>query len=250
MGGPTPKVPLPRCQKLTGRWLIDNPHIVILGKPSANLAKTLEENELKRVEAQVAKLGPKGLADKKRKLEQAQEENDKPIPQELIRKFKVPKISDIKFIETVNAVYIPVSGRRPPHRNEIERVLDADASDHPLNLVFSHTTTQFVTVTMYITTKDLPAELLPYLELYLDSFFALPVMRDGELVDYDEVVKEVNRLTVDKSASLGAEDFAEVITIKLQGEKSRYQEIIGLLSDLFVHSAFDPERYSPLFEWD
>jgi len=219
--------------------------VVILGKPSANLAKTLEQNELARVEAQKKQLGEHGLLDKKRKLEQAQEENDKPIPQEVIRKFKVPKIADIKFIETINAVYVPQSAPKPPNRNEIERVLDVDRSDHPLDLVFSHTSTQFVTVIMYITTKDLPAELLPYLQLYLDSFFSLPVMRDGGLVEYEDVVKEVNRLTVDKSASMGVEDMAEVLTIKLRAETSRYQDIIRLLGDLFVHSVFSPERYVP-----
>ena len=45
----------------------------------------------------------------KRKLEQAQAENDKPIPPELIRKFKVPRIDNINFIDTVNAVYHPRS---------------------------------------------------------------------------------------------------------------------------------------------
>ena len=222
--------------------------MVILGKPSANLAKTLEQNELARVKAREKRLGEHGLLDKKRKLEEAQEENDRPIPQELIRKFKVPKIADIKFIEMINAVYIPQSARKPPYRNEIERVLDVDESDHPLDLVFSHTSTQFVTVIIYITMKDLPAELLPYLQLYLDSFFALPMMRDGGLVEYEEVVKEVNRLTVDKSASMGVEDFAEVLTIQLRAEMSRYQDAIRLLGDLFVHSVFNPERYvSSLF---
>ena len=224
------------------RWWIDNQHVSILGKPSAQLAKDLEKNEIARIEAQKAKLGKEGLANMKRKLEQAQEENDKPIPQELIRKFKIPRIDDIKFIDTVNAVYNPRSSPRT-NRNEIERYLDLDPSDHPINLVFSHTSTQFVTVTLYITTRDIPRDLLPYLQIYLNSFFTLPLVRDGNVVDYEDVVSEVNRIAVSYSAMLGVDEVSEVLCIKLQSEKSLYKDIVRLLGDLFVHSLFDPERY-------
>src|SRR5579859_7342229 len=95
--------------RVDNRWWLDNPHVSILGKPSAQLAKDLETNELARIEAQRKKFGPEGLANLKRKLEHAQEENDKPIPQDLIRKFKIPKIENIKFIDTINAVYRPSS---------------------------------------------------------------------------------------------------------------------------------------------
>lgn len=230
---------------LLQRWYIDNPHVCIQGKPSAQLAKDLERNELARVEKQREKLGEQGLAEKKRKLEEAQELNDKPIPQDQIRKFKIPKISHIKFIDTLNAEYVPRSdprGRRTPH-NEVERYLDSDPSDHPLNLVFSQTSTQFVTVALYITTKGIPGDLLPYLQVYLDSFFALPVLRDGEIVEYEKIVAEVNNIAVDHVASLGVHDVNEVVRLQLRAEKSQYHQVVRLLGELFVHSIFDPERY-------
>lgn len=205
----------------------------------------LERNEIARVEEQKKKLGEEGLSKMKRKLEEAQEENDKPIPQELIRKFKVPKLENVKFIDCVNAVYYPRSSASHHERNEIEKYLDSDPSDHPINLVFSHTSTQFVTIALYITTKDLPGELLPYLQLYLDSFFSLPIIRDGKVVDYEQVVSEVNRIAVDTSAMLGVDEVSEVVAIAICTEKSRYKEVVRLLSDLFVHSVFDPERYVP-----
>lgn len=224
------------------RWWIDNPHICILGRPSAQLAKDLEKNEIARIEAQKKKLGKEGLANLKRKLEQAQEENDTPIPPELIRKFKVPRIDNVKFINTVNAVYNPLSSPST-NRNEVEKYLDSDPSDHPINLVFSHTSTNFVTVALYITTKDIPADLLPYLQIYFNSFFSLPIVRDGKVVDYEDVVSEVNSIAVSYSAMLGVEDVSEVVSIVLRAEKSRYKDIVRLLGELFIHSVFDPERY-------
>ena len=232
---------------LIDRWWIDKPHVSILGKPSAQLAKDLQKNEIARIEAQREKLGKEGLANMKRKLEQAQEENDKPIPQDVIRKFKIPRIDNIKFIDTVNAVYQPRSS--PNHgRNEIEKYLDSDTSDHPINLVFSHTSTQFVTVALYITTKDIPGDLLPYLQIYLDSFFALPILRDGEVVDYEKVVGEVNRIAVDYGASLGVDEVSEVVNLRIRAEKSQYKDVVRLLGELFVHSVFDPERYNVIHE--
>ena len=229
---------------LLQRWYIDNPHVCICGKPSAQLAKEIEQNELARIEKQREKLGNKGLAEKKRKLEDAQELNDTPIPQDQIRKFKIPKISHIKFIDTLNAEYVPRSAksRRLP-RNEVERYLDSDPSDHPLNVVYTHTSTQFVTVALYITTKGIPGDLLPYLQLYLDSIFSLPVMRDGKIVEYEKIVAEVNNIAVDHSASLGVQTVNEVVRIQLRAEKSQYKDVVRLLGELFFHSVFDPERY-------
>lgn len=112
-------------------------------------------------------------------------------------------------------------------------------------MVFSHTSTQFVTIALYITTKDLPGHLLPYLQLYLDSFFALPVERNGKIVDYEKVVAEINRIAVHHNAYLGIDEVTEVVTIKIRAEKHRYKEAVTLLSELFVHSVFDPERYRP-----
>jgi Zn-dependent M16 (insulinase) family peptidase len=54
---------------VNGRWWLDNPHVSILGKPSAQLAKDLEKNETTRIETQKKKLGDEGLAKLKRKLE-------------------------------------------------------------------------------------------------------------------------------------------------------------------------------------
>ena len=228
---------------LLQKWWLHNPHVTVLGKPSAQLAESLEKNELARVEAQKEKYGEEGLANLKRKLEAAQEENDKPIPQELIRQFKIPRIENVKFINTINAIY---RSRASPSddRNEIERYLDADPSDHPLHLVFSHTTTQFVTISLYITTKGISGHLLPYLELYLNSFFSLPIERDGEIIDYEDVVREINEVAVEYTARLGVDDVSEVMVITLRTEKSQYERIVRLLSELFVHSVFDPERYS------
>jgi Zn-dependent M16 (insulinase) family peptidase len=221
--------------------LLNNPRIAILAKPSSQLAQDLEKNEMARTDKQRKELGPQGLLKMKQKVEEAQKQNHVPIPEGIIQEFKIPNIEDIKFIETTNAVYVAQSKTRG-QRNAIERHLDSDPSDYPINLVFSHTSTHFVTLNLYITTKDIPAELLPYLWIYLTSFFSLPIMRDGKLVGYENVVNEINRLTTDVDSGLGMDEVSEVIYIQLRAEKSRYKQLVKLLHELLVNSVFDPER--------
>lgn len=81
-------------------WFLDNKHVTIFGKPSAALAKKNEEEEEKRVKAQIEKIGEKGLKELAKKLDEAKKENEKPIPDEILAKFKIPGTDSIHFIET------------------------------------------------------------------------------------------------------------------------------------------------------
>ena len=102
------------------RWISDAPHISILGKPSAKLAKKLKEDEVRlnkkknqlrrvkanwsqkaRIEARKQQLGEAGLQELAQKLEKAKAENDKTIPKEVIDQFKIPGVESIHFIPTV-----------------------------------------------------------------------------------------------------------------------------------------------------
>lgn len=85
------------------KWLVDSPHVSVLGKPSAKLAKKIEEDEKKRVEERVRKLGKEGLQELQKKLDDAKAENEKEIPKELLAGFKVPSVETIHFIKTETA---------------------------------------------------------------------------------------------------------------------------------------------------
>jgi Zn-dependent M16 (insulinase) family peptidase len=85
------------------KWVADNEHVSILGKPSAKLAKKIEEDEKKRVAAQKAKFGEEGLKKLQEKLEKAKADNDREIPKEELGKFPVPGVESIHFIKTETA---------------------------------------------------------------------------------------------------------------------------------------------------
>lgn len=85
------------------KWVADNEHVSILGKPSAKLAKKIEEDEKKRVAAQKAKFGEEGLKKLQEKLDKAKADNDREIPKEELGKFPVPGVESIHFIKTETA---------------------------------------------------------------------------------------------------------------------------------------------------
>lgn len=71
------------------RFFVNAPALTLIGKPSAALAKKIKEDAKALVDANVAKYGPEGLAKLQKEIEDAQAENDRPVPPEIIREFKV-----------------------------------------------------------------------------------------------------------------------------------------------------------------
>lgn len=61
---------------LVQKYLIDNPMVTAKGIPSLERKKELTEQEEERIKKQIAKLGEKGLEQKRKELEDAINENE------------------------------------------------------------------------------------------------------------------------------------------------------------------------------
>jgi Zn-dependent M16 (insulinase) family peptidase len=136
---------------LLRKYYIDPPRVVVRGKPSSTLASKLEQDERKRIEQQLMRLGPAGLATAVKELEAAKKEHDRPIPQEVLTSFPVPDVKSISWIP-VQSVQQPGTGRKvsaPESRpaQELQRHVEKDGEELPffvqyddvkVNLSFSH----------------------------------------------------------------------------------------------------------------
>ena len=71
-------------------WLSEAHSVTILGKPSGALTQKLKKDEEVRIAARKKELGQAGLDDLKQKLAAAMAENEKDIPEELLKGFRVP----------------------------------------------------------------------------------------------------------------------------------------------------------------
>ena len=83
------------------RWVVENKHVSVLGRPSARLAKSIEEGEEARIAARKKELGEEGLKELQGRLDEATADNEREIPKELLGKFPVPGIESIHFIKTI-----------------------------------------------------------------------------------------------------------------------------------------------------
>ncbi|KAG8972287.1 hypothetical protein FRB90_010263, partial [Tulasnella sp. 427] len=91
---------------------------------------------------------------------------------------------------------------------------------------------------------DVPPQLLPHLKVYLNSFFSLPVTRsDGTKLTHEEVVKQLDGLSVGYDITLGQGDlFQNIVRITIRVEPKRYEEAVSFLKDLIYGAEFTRDR--------
>ncbi|KAL6242337.1 hypothetical protein RBB50_010885 [Rhinocladiella similis] len=224
------------------QYISDAPHVSILGVPSARLSEQLKTEEAARIEEQKKRLGEEGLRKMQEKLDAAKAENDREIPREVLGQFKVPSTESIHFVTTSGARAGLALEIGKPH-NKYQQVIDSNAAGVPLFLDFEHIPTNFARVNLIVSTENLPNELRPLLSIYMESFFNLPVKRGDKIIDFEQVVVELERDTVgyniDSAGGLGNN---EGIRVSFQVEIERYKVAIKWLSELLYNSIFDIER--------
>ena len=99
------------------------------------MAETLESDERARIAAQVKRLGPEGLKQAAKELDEANAEHEKPIPTDILTSFPVPDVKSISWIpvQTVQEIG-PV--RNP--KSSLMKHLASDGGDLPFFVQYDH----------------------------------------------------------------------------------------------------------------
>ncbi|KAL9129924.1 MAG: hypothetical protein Q9217_001772 [Psora testacea] len=223
-------------------WLSEGHHVTILGKPSAQLSERLKREEKVRVEARKKELGEDGLKHLAEKLARAQAENDREIPKGFLERFKVPGPDSITFINTTTA-RSGAAKALGKLDNPIQMIIDRDESELPLFIHFEHVKSNFAYLNILLGTEKIPIRLRPLLVIYMENFFAAPMMRDSKRIDFEEVIMELERDSVgygiDSGTSLGN---SETINVFMQAEVEKYETAIRWFQELMFQSIFDIGR--------
>ncbi|KAI0815109.1 Metalloenzyme, LuxS/M16 peptidase-like protein [Irpex lacteus] len=234
---------------LLKKYYIDPHRIVLIGKPSAAMAKRLEEEEKNRLEKQKEALGKEGLEKAEKILEDAKKEHDTPIPTEVLTNFPVPDVKSIAWIPVKSLQEVGVGAGRHKeveqrNNEDLAKHVQADGSALPFFVQYDHVESDFVTVSAYISLDKIPNELRPYSWAYLTAFFSLPVTRaSGERLNHEEVVNLLDNDTVSYDAAMGGSGaFSELLRIALKVERNNYETAVAWLRDLIYGSHFDKER--------
>ena len=222
-------------------WMLETPHVTVLGKPSAKLSDKLKSEEKARVAARREALKGAGLKELEDKLAAAKLENDREIPRGVLERFQVPGTESIHFINSTTA-RSGAARQLGKLENPIQNIIDQD-TDLPLFIHFEHIRSNFAHLNLILSTEAVPIHLRPLLAVYMDIFFKTPMLRDGQLVEFEQVIMELERDTVgyniDRGRRIGN---SEVLVVTLQVEVEKYQTAIRWLTDLMRSSVFDLER--------
>jgi Zn-dependent M16 (insulinase) family peptidase len=224
------------------KWMVDAHHVSLLGKPSLALSDKMKAEEVARVKAQQEKLGEEGLKRLAEKLKAAQDENDKPIPEEIIASVKVPSTDSIHFYETTTA-RSGLAKKLGTEENRIQQIVDKDENGMPLFIHFEHIPTSFVHFGLILGTANLPTDLKPLLGVYLTNFFATPVVKDGKRIEFEEIITKLEQDTIEYSLDRGSEvGNSEMLYIPFVAESAKFATCVQWLRTMLVDSVFDTER--------
>lgn len=222
-------------------WMSDAHSVTVIGKPSADLAAKLKSDEKARIKARKDGLGAAGLEDLDKRLAAAKAQNEVQVPEELLDRFIVPGTDSIHFIGTATA-RSGTAREMGALDNEAQSLIDLD-EDLPLFLHFEHIQSNFAYITLVLSTEVIPLSLRPLLPIYMDNFFSAPMSRDGQVISFDQVIKELEKDTVDYGMYPGREmGNSEAIIIKMEVEVEKYHAAIRWVENLIKCSIFDLDR--------
>jgi Zn-dependent M16 (insulinase) family peptidase len=224
------------------KWISDAHHVSVLGKPSKALAEQNKAKEIARIEARKKELGHEGLAKLAQDLKAATAKNDLEIPESILRKWPVPGVESIHFIESVTARsgLAKALGTSP---SSVQDVIDEAGSSSPLFIQFEHVPSNFVHLTLLMGTSEVKKELRPLLPLFMDNFFNTPIMRDGVKIEFEQVVTELEQDTISYSMGGGGRvSDSEGIVIQFQIEPDKYAAAIKWIQAMMFDSIFDETR--------
>lgn len=224
------------------KWISDAHHISILGKPSLELANKQKAEEVARVEKRKGELGSEGLEKLKQALDDAKKQNDVEIPSTVLEKWQVPSTDSIHFIESQTA-RSGLARELGVGENSAQKQIDRASAGAPLFIQFEDVPTNFVHLTVHIGTTKVPVKYKPLLSLFSDNFFNTPIIHKGQRIDFEEVVKKLEKETISYSLESGTKvGDSESFLIRMQVEPDKYSTAIEWIRTLMFDSVFDVTR--------
>ncbi|KAH8664558.1 Metalloenzyme, LuxS/M16 peptidase-like protein [Xylariales sp. PMI_506] len=223
-------------------WISDANHISILGKPSVKLSKQQKKAEIDRIEKRKQELGPEGLEKRRKELDEAKKQNDIEIPDSVLEKWSIPGTDSIHFIESLTA-RSGLARKLGSTQNSAQKAIDAADPGAPLFLQFESVPTNFVHITLHIGTFNVPVKYKPLMPLFIDNFFNTHIMRDGNRVDFEQVVMDLEKDTINYSVESGYRvGDTESIVIRMQVEPEKYATAVEWFRTMMFDSIFDVTR--------
>jgi Zn-dependent M16 (insulinase) family peptidase len=234
--------------KLIREHILEKPSCTVVGKPSVALGEKIAEEEAERLREQAEILGEDQLKQLEEELEKAEEINNPPVSEDLLKRYQVPDVNTISFIPVVT--YRTDKEPESVEGQQLKQYLEKEnAKPHPFFVQYDHILSEFVSITLLMDSGKLSHEQRKYLELYLEVIFEAPQEKDGKIIPHEEVVYLLEDQSVDHSNGCGLSGgnfscgmFSQLLWLSLKFEKKDYERMIEWMRDIMWNSIFTVER--------
>lgn len=211
----------------TAQWtetmvrLFASNNITVLGKPSAKLAASIPKEAKQHKKQLLQKFGKEGLEQQQKLLDDAEREQSKPIPLEVIEEFKIsdPKIAFLK--------------------SQTERYGRWAGEEEALSIHYEKFDSNFVNIDICLGAQNIDEELLPLIHLiYGSEIFNFPV----EGLTAEEVMTGLNHDTIQYYAYASYKGFNEVVQVHVEAESSKYEKVVQWMQKCLLETVWDIDR--------
>ncbi|KAG5361700.1 hypothetical protein CJU90_3103 [Yarrowia sp. C11] len=195
--------------------------ITVLGKPSAKLAASIPKDAKQHKKELAQKFGKEGLERQQRLLDEAEKEQSRPIPLEIIDEFKIsdPGITFLK--------------------SQTERYGRWAGDEEALSIHYEKFDSHFVNIDICLGAQNIDEELLPLIHLiYGSEIFNFPVRG----LTADEVMTGLNHDTIQYYAYASYKGFNEVVQVHVEAESSKYEIVVQWMQKCLLETVWDIDR--------
>ncbi|KAG5358303.1 putative proline--tRNA ligase [Yarrowia sp. B02] len=200
---------------------VSNNHVTVLGKPSAELAASIPKEAKQHKKELAKKFGKEGLEQQQKLLDEAEKEQSRPIPMDVIDEFKIsdPKIAFLK--------------------SHTERFGRWAGEEGALSIHYEKFDSNFVNIDICLGAQGIDEELLPLIHLiYGSEIFNFPV----EGLTAEEVMTGLNHDTVQYYAYASYKGFNEVVQVHVEAESSKYEKVVEWMRKCLLETVWDTDR--------
>ncbi|KAJ3237057.1 hypothetical protein HDU81_010060 [Chytriomyces hyalinus] len=234
------KEPLDFWSELIQTWLVSQPVVQVIAKPSRAEAARLADQEAASLKARKEALGEDGLALLGASAADAFTANKVYLPESELAAFpSIPNVSKLPQLEcsmSLHNISIAPSG--------FNRAL-TQAQIVSAETLFSH-------CRIVLNIANLPAKLRPYLVLFQELVFQCPVVRpqtSGKGLSYQDAIKKTSEIFVSNEAAVGFGNdmwscgwLADTFMVSFSSDVERFDAAVQWLIECLLFTRFTKER--------
>lgn len=215
---------------------INNPKLVVKGRPSPDLLKSLTEKEEMRILKQVSDLGTEGLMEKHTVIENAIDSQKLP-GHDVLEEIPLGDVNAIKFRSLTSY----------NRTNNINNLIDF--SSLPFKTNIDDVNSNFVEFYIFMETSKLSPRQKKFLPLLLDTWLVSPLQKNGEIVNIDKIVKRRSKTLQSVDNSLGFQGstfspgaYSNAYLIEAQSTLVKFANATEFLSDAINYPYITKEK--------